>query len=116
MERALIPMLLNLTRHCPAITGGHHVSGLINGNRITLLLHTGVAVTFAIATQPSDLKPWTGATLVSAGGTPVCVYGCTCFNLELVGEGEKISSQFCCGKSPHLRSHWGLTSCRLKKL
>ena len=60
------------------ITGGYRLPGSINGTSITLLLDTGAAVTLLrqdvwmrIAALPSDLEPWSGATLVSAGGTPL---------------------------------------------
>ena len=55
------------------ITGGYRVPGTLNGVEVTLLLDTGAAVTLVrqdvwsqLVTGPSTLKPWSGATLVSA--------------------------------------------------
>ena len=74
------------------ITGGYRLPGSINGTSITLLLDTGAAVTLLrqdvwmrITALPSDLEPWSGATLVSAGGTPLTIHGCACVTLELGG-------------------------------
>ena len=60
---------------------------------MTALLDTGAAVTLLrhdvwmnITTQPHDLRPWSGATLVSAGGIPLTVHGCACMRLELGGK------------------------------
>ena len=75
------------------ITGGYRVPVSVEGVNLTALLDTGAAVTLLrhdmwmnIAAQPHDLRPWSGATLVSAGGTPLTVYGCACMGLELGGK------------------------------
>ena len=74
------------------IIGGYRIPGSIQGTSVTLLLDTGAAVTLlrhdvwmGITAQPSDLKPWSGATLVSAGGEPLTTHGCTCLPLKLGG-------------------------------
>ena len=62
----------------------------MNGVNVSLLLDTGAAVTLLrkdiwlqVATGRSqDLEPWLTAELVSAGGTPLTVHGCT--SVELV--------------------------------
>jgi len=58
------------------ITGGYRLLGSINGVSTALLLDTGAAVTLlhqdvwtTIAAESPDLKPWSGASLVSVGGT-----------------------------------------------
>jgi len=58
-----------------------------------LLLDTGAAVTLLhqdvwtrIAAESPDLKPWSGASLVSAGGTPLIIHGCACATLGLGGK------------------------------
>ena len=78
--------------HVSPITGGYRLPGTINGVHVTLLLDTGAAVTLLrqdvwtrVGAQPSHLRPWSGATLVSAGGTPLTIHGCVCVNLELGG-------------------------------
>ena len=74
------------------ITGGYRLPGTLNGVEVTLLLDTGAAVTLVrqdvwsqLVTGPSTLKPWSGATLVSAGGTPLSVHGCARLGLGLGG-------------------------------
>ena len=75
------------------ITGGYRLPGSIDGVGVTLLLDTGAAVTLLrrdvwmrTAAQSSDLKPWSGATLVSAGGTRLTIHGCACATLGLGGQ------------------------------
>ena len=63
---------------------------------ITLLLDTGAAVTLlrqdvcakvaASPNSPAQLGSWMGASLVSAGGTPLTVHGCACLTLNLGGK------------------------------
>lgn len=72
-----IPKVQTLISISP-ISGGYRLPGQIGGVPITLLLDTGAAVTLLrqdvwakIAAQPFVLKPWSGATLVSAGGAPL---------------------------------------------
>ena len=76
--------------HVSPVTGGYRLPGSINGVNLDLLLDTGAAVTLLredvwkqIVPRPSDLKPWPGAALVSAGGMPLTVHGCVCVNLVL---------------------------------
>ena len=78
------------------ITGGYRLPGCVNGVDITLLLDTGAAVTLlrqdvwakvaASPDSPAQLGSWTGASLVSAGGTPLTVHGCACLALNLGGK------------------------------
>ena len=74
------------------VTGGYRLLGSLNGTPVTLLIDTGAAVTLLrqdvwsqIATCTSELKPWPGPPLVSAGGTPLTIHGCTCMTLQLGG-------------------------------
>ena len=74
------------------ISGGYRLPGLVGGVPVTLLLDTGAAVTLLrqdvwtkVAAQSSDLEPWSGATLVSAGGTPLTVHGHAYVAFELGG-------------------------------
>ena len=61
------------------VTGGYRLQGTVNNVDITLLLDTGAAVTllrqevWSRNTTPGELRPWTGAALVSAEGTPLCM-------------------------------------------
>ena len=78
--------------HISPVTGGYRLPGTINGTNVTLLLDTGAAVTLLrqdvwaqITAPPSDLKPWPGAALVSADGTPLTILGCACVNLGMGG-------------------------------
>ena len=80
------------------VTGGYRLSGSINGTNLNLLLDTGAAVTLLrddiwrkITPQPPSLEPWTGATLVSAGGMPLTVHGCVLVDLDLGGREFKTS-------------------------
>ena len=75
------------------IAGGYRIPGSINGTEVTLLLDTGAAVTLlrhdvwtSITAKLPDLKAWSGATLVSAGGNPLTIHGCMCMALELGGK------------------------------
>ena len=38
-----------------------------------------------IAAHPDDLKPWSGASLVSAGCAPLTIHGSACVSLQLEG-------------------------------
>ena len=74
------------------ITGGYRVPGSINGVNLTLLVDTGAAVTLLredvwtkIATRTGDLKPWSGVSLVSAGGTALTIHGSACVSLKIEG-------------------------------
>ena len=72
------------------IAGGYRLPGTLSGVEVTLLLDTGAAVTLLrqdvwnrLAGRCHELKPWSGATLLSAGGTPLTVHGCTSLELKL---------------------------------
>ena len=72
------------------ITGGYRVPGNINGVSFTLLVDTGAAVTLLredvwtqIAVRHGDLKPLSGASLISVGGAPLTIHGSACVSLEL---------------------------------
>jgi predicted aspartyl protease len=75
------------------------VSGVIGGVEVSLLLDTGAAVTLLredtwsqIALKnPQTLEPWVSVALVSAGGTPLTIHGCT--NVELEMGNEKFTAQ-----------------------
>ena len=63
-----------------------------NGVSFTLLVDTGAAVTLLredvwtqIAAHPGDLKPWSGASQISAGGAPLTIHWSACVSLELEG-------------------------------
>ena len=79
------------------LTGGYRLLGAINGAQMSLLLDTGAAVTLlredtwarAAAKHTQELQPRSTLKLVSAGGTPLTIHGCTCVELELEG-GEEI--------------------------
>ena len=75
------------------VTGGYRLASSINGTHVDVLVDTGAAVTLLrediwrqLMAQPSDLKPWPGAALVSAGGAPLTVHGCVCVDLVLGGK------------------------------
>ena len=72
------------------VVGGYRIAGNVCGTSVTLLLDTGAAVTLlrhdvwmSIADRTPHLQPWHGATLVSAGGNPLTVHGCTSLALGL---------------------------------
>ena len=74
------------------VTGGYRLLGTLYGTPIALLVDTGAAVTLLrqdiwnqISACTSELKPWPGPPLVSAGGTPLTIHGCTCMTLQLGG-------------------------------
>ena len=73
------------------VTGGYRLLGTINNTELALLLDTGAAVTLLwhiwekIAASHSNLQPWPKAVLVSAGGVPLTIYGCTRVDLRLGG-------------------------------
>ena len=74
------------------VTGGYRLLGSLNGTPVTLLLDTGAAFTLLrqdvwnrIATCTSELKPWPGPPLVSAGGTPLTIHGRAHLTLHLGG-------------------------------
>ena len=74
------------------VVGGYRLPGQVNGVDLTLLLDTGAAVTLLrqdvlarVSTPPPELRPWTGATLVSAGGVPLEILGCSCLSLTMGG-------------------------------
>ena len=74
------------------VVGGYRLPGQVNGVHHTLLLDTGAAVTLLrqdvlarVSTPPPELRPWTGATLVSAGGVPLEILGCSCLSLTMGG-------------------------------
>ena len=57
-----------------------------------MLLDTGAAITLLrrdvwtkVSVRPPTLQPWSGATLVSAGGMPLTVHGCACIDFVLGG-------------------------------
>ena len=74
------------------VSGGYRLPGFVGGVPVTVLLDTGAAVTLlrqdvwtrALPQRPT-LKPWSGATLVSAGGTPLTIHGHACIDFELGG-------------------------------
>lgn len=73
------------------VTGGYRLQGTVNGVGVTLLVDTGAAVTllrkdvWSQTTTTAKLEPWPGPSLVSAGGTPLTVHGCTHLDLSLGG-------------------------------
>ena len=102
------------------ITGGYRLPGTLNGVGVTLLLDTGAAVTLVrqdvwsqIVTGPSTLKPWSGATLVSAGGTPLSVHGCARLDLGLGG--REFQVEFVVVSPLTSEAILGLTSCKRSK-
>lgn len=75
------------------VSGGYRLPGSVGEVPVTLLLDTGAAVmllrqdvwTKAIP-QQCILKPWSGATLVSARGTPLTIHGHACIDFKLGGK------------------------------
>ena len=74
------------------ISYGYKLPSMISGVPVTMLLDTGAAVSLLrrdvwikVSAQLSDLQPWSGATLVSAGGGPLTIYGCACIDFVLGG-------------------------------
>ena len=64
--------------------------GFVGGVPVTLLLDTGAAVALLrhdvwtkAVPQRSTLKPWSGATLVIAGGMPLTIHGHALIDFEL---------------------------------
>ena len=80
------------------VIGGYWLHGTVNDVDVTLLLDTGAAVSllhldvWSQITPPGGLRPWSGASLVSAGGTPLTVHGCTTLPLD-VGD-NKFCTEF----------------------
>ena len=67
---------------------GYHLSAIINGVDVSLLLDTGALLrkdTWSQFTtnKPLPLRPWLAVELVSAGGTALTVHGCVSIDLEL---------------------------------
>ena len=87
------PKVQQLINVSPVI---YRLPGTVNDIHLTLLLDTGAAITLLredvwgqIAAHSPELKPWPGATLVSAGGMLLTIHGCACVHLELGGRGFK---------------------------
>ena len=86
-------MAQTVTNIAPVPTGGYRVVGAINGEKVSLLLDTGAAVTLLrkdtwdrVTTNCSQkLTPWPAPGLVGADGSPLETQGSAHVTLELSG-------------------------------